>query len=302
LDLLTVSVVLDPLVPAISPYQPVVIFDLLNLRILSSSLLLERTQAFRMRFPGCRYADLLCTNTPSLPSITLLDLSTSNVRVSDVHTLLSDLRHLRHLVLDRCGTLDEATLKDWTKFGYDCMMIDSGLVLEELENERFARAHGPASFLPLPAEASSAAPFVVGRSRRAVSILPRTSSLRTLALSAPPRAEADTQRSLIVAFQCGWSEAVTAFNDRMRAARQSRSKGLLTLRFALPGEVGQPLGDAGHPMVVVDDDEFARLDTVMDDRYCPVVCLAGQQRTQGTIGHSEGCGHLIGWDIWGDTL
>ena len=94
---------------------------------------------------------------------------------------------------------------------------------------------------------------------------------------------------------------MTEFNDRLRAVLQSRSKGVQTLRFALPSEVGgNSIGDSGHyGIVVADDDEFAHLDMAMD---CPVVCLAGQAGREGGIEHAEGCGHSIGWDIWEDIL
>ncbi|KAI0003836.1 hypothetical protein BJV74DRAFT_985566 [Russula compacta] len=290
-DLPAVSVILDlPVLSLISasdsPEQVVEfefldLFSIFNLHLFASSRLLERTHAFRMRFPSFQIASFLHMNrpplpSPPLPSVTLLDLSTCSLSVEDVHFLLVNLRCLLHLILDGCGILGDAPVEGWVEFGHECLMINSGS--ED--------------------ETSVASTTSIG-SPSGVSILPWSSKLRTLALSVPPNTDADAQRALIAAFQRGWSEAVTEFKDRLRAVWRSRSRGVQTLRFALPGEVGT-ISDSGYyGVVVADDDEFAHLDMAID---CPVVCLVGQAGREGGIEHAEGCAHSIGWDIWEDTL
>ena len=65
------------------------------------------------------------------------------------------------------------------------------------------------------------------------------------------------------------------FNEQMDAVRQSRLEGALLLRFAWR-EAGEGVYDLGYNKVaVVDDDEFSRLDVVLDEGSCPLVCLAG---------------------------
>ena len=300
-NLPTMSVVLDPrdvaLVPPSSNIS-VNFFDLYKLEILASSPLLKRTDAFRLRLPGCDLARFLCRNAPnSLPAITFLDASTSNVSVSDVNLLLRSLPRLRHLILDGCRTLDEVTIEQWAEFGRDCLMVNSGLKLEQVENERFAAR----SVTSLEPDSPTSAPIV--GSTRGVSILPWVSGIQTIALSAPPNADVNAQRRFMAAFRRGCSEAATEFNNRMHSARQGRSQGWRTVRFAKHDEAGHTLGHSGYyRMAVVDDDEFARLDQVMDDARCPVVCLGGKWGSEGGIGHTEGCSHSIALDIWDDKI
>lgn len=302
LDLPTISVALDPrdvsLAPVInSPDTSVVFFDLYQLETLASSALLKRTDAFRLRLPGCELARFLCRNPGSLPSMTFLDASTSHVSVADVNLMLRSLPNLRHLVLDGCGTLDEASIDEWVDFGHDCFMINNGVKLEEVENERFASQ----SLISLEPE-STASPPIEG-STSGVNILPSVSGLRTIALSVPPRADVNAQQDFTAAFQRGWGKAMTEFNERLHAARQGRSRGWRVIRFAKPDEIGHLLGHSGYyRMAVVDDDGFAQLDKVKGDEDRPVVCLAGKLKTEGGIGHAEGCGHMIGREVWEDAM
>ncbi len=294
--------VLDPLDAALapvpnSPDTSVVIFDLYQLETLASSDLLKRTPAVRLRLPGCELARFLCRNAGSLPSMTFLDASTSNVSIADVSLMLRSLPSLCHLVLDGCGTLDEASIDQWVDFGHDCFMINNGVKLEEVENERFASQ----SLISLEPE-STASPPIVG-STRGVSIIPSVSNLRTIALSVPPNADVNAQQDFTAAFQRGWGKAMTEFNERLHAARQGRSQGWRVIRFAKPDEIGHLLGHSGYyRMVVLDDDAFAQLDKVKGDEDRPVVCLAGKLKTEGGIGHAEGCGHMIGRDVWEDAI
>ncbi len=292
-ELPTISVVQDLLdSPTTSCVQPLIFFHLYNLSVLASSPLLSRTHALRLRIPGRLIACLLHAGRqpPPLPLITFLDLSTSRVRIEDAHSLLRGLPHLRHLVLDHCGLLEDADEPDWGAFAYHGMLACNGLALEETVNEQLA-ALGGASFTGYPRQ-------------REVRILPRASALRTLSLSVPAHVDADARHVLLDAFRHGWAEAVALFNRLVCAARRSRSEeGVLMLRFPLPGEAGNVLREYVFPgMVVVnDDEEFERLTMVRDEKDCPVVCLAGQNGRGEGIEHAEGCGHSIGWDIWEDT-
>lgn len=294
--------VLDPRDVALSPVvnspgTSVVFFDLYQLETLASSALMKLTDAFRLRLPGCELARFLCRNPGSLPSMTFLDASTSHVSVADVNLMLRSLPSLRHLVLDGCGTLDEASIDQWVDFGHDCFMLNNGVKLEEVENERFA-SH---SLISLEPESTSSPPIV--GSTRGVSILPSVSGLRTIALSVPPNADVNAQKDLSAAFLRGWDNAMTEFNDRLHAARQGRSRGWRVIRFAKPDEIGHVLGHSGYyRMALLDDDAFAQSDKMKDDEDRPVLCLAGKMKTEGGIGHAAGCGHMIGRAVWEDAM
>ncbi|KAI0308350.1 hypothetical protein B0F90DRAFT_1813624 [Multifurca ochricompacta] len=296
-----------PLEQAICPASR--LFHLYNLKLLASSPLLERTHALRMRIPGRLFVQLLHTSKSSLPSISLLDLSTSGVSMSDVRRLLRSLPLLRHLILDRCGTLDDAVMEDWTAFGRSCMLICNGLAAQWQTGTTLEPGPGPAQLqfgTNAASNAGSSGPSENDGGTRPleVRIIPRASALRTLAVSVPSHMDVNERLAFVTAFQRGWSEGVAMFNETMRVARQSRAKGVLTLRSPLPDEAGnRSRGGAFPGMVVVDDDgEFARLSVAMDEECYPVVCLAGQRGREEGIEHAEGCAHAIGWDIWEDTL
>ena len=286
------------------PIQPAALlygnlFDPFDLPSSVYSPVLERTHALRMRFVLCNITHDLYRKQPigpSLPPLTFLDLSTCTISVNDVHFLLKNSRCLRHLILDECDTLADVPIKGWAEFGHDCLMINNGLGLDDEISEAQL---SPATVHVLPSHPVAPTTPIVGSPSRA-SILPWSSKLRTLALSAPRHADSDAQRSLVAAFLRGWGEAVTEINDCLRAVRLSRSKGMHTLRFVPPGEDGNPTGFLG--IVVVDDDEFAHFSKLIDVDDYPVVCLAGQAGRAGGIEHVEGCAHSIGWDIWEDTL
>lgn len=130
------------------------------------------------------------------------------------------------------------------------------------------------------------------------------SALRTLSLSADSHVLPERRQALLAAFQRGWVETVAMYKTIICTARRSRVEDdALILRFPRAGEVGDVQQEQGlYGMVVVDDDEFARLSEVGGVEDCPVLCLAGQREIGEGIEHAEGCGHSIGWDIWEDTL
>jgi CBS domain-containing protein len=231
---------------------------------------------------------------PSLPQITFLDLTSSRLSDSDVSRLLRNLPRLRHLVLDNCSLPEGHRAQHWAAFARSCMFAHGDLAFEKTMNRLLVARGGVSGEL--------------GSREREARILPRTAALRTLSLSLPPYVDAEEERlKLLAAFRRGWGEAVTTFNMTISAVRRSRvEEGTLVLRCPASSEVGDVLRENDYPgLVVVDDEEFARLGEVRDAEDCPVVCLAGSNgpngRTKG-IEHTEGCGHSIGWDIWEDAL
>jgi hypothetical protein len=261
------------------------LFFLDSLSILASSPLLEHTQALRLRIPqhGYAYRLLPSLNMPALPHITFLDLSFSYLSDSGVADILRELPRLRHLIIDGCTPRSQ----DWDTFARHCMLAHSDLAFEKHVNRSLA-ARGDAR----------------GSRPREARIIPRTSALRTLSVSADSHVRPERRQALLAAFQRGWGEAVAMYKTTICTARRSRvGEGALILRFPRAGEVGDVQQEQDlHGMVVVDDDDFARLSEVGDAEDCPVVCLAGQRGISEGIEHAEGCGHSIGWEIWEDTL
>jgi hypothetical protein len=308
------SIIHDPLdVPAFPAKgaEDVLIFSYpFYLKLFISSEHLERTDSLRLRLTRMEVMHILY-ETPSIsPPFRFLDLSTSTFSRADLLALLKNMPLLLHLLLDQCGTLDNASIQEWSTFGYSCMMLNDGFLLEDELNQRLGLATSQAQLGASTSYPGVSSPSPQGNGRgvppRKVTVLPQISALRTLALSIPPDADRDAgvdAHALIAAFQRGWSNAVGIFNERMHTVRQSRSEGALLLRFPLPNEVGDAVPElVDYGLVVVDDDDFARLDMVLDEGSCPVVCLAGSCGKEEGIEHVEGCAHSIGWDTWDDAL
>jgi hypothetical protein len=289
-ELPAISIVQNASIWLSDPTQPLAFTRLDDLLALASSPLLGRTKSLRLRIPWRKYSHLLIPGhqRATLPQITFLDLTSSHLNVSDVCRLLRDLPRLCHLVLDNCGLPDGHRALNWATFACSCMFAHSDLDLEKTVNRRLTGVSGEAG----------------GSRSREARILPRTTALRTLSVSVPPHVDAEERQELLAAFRRGWGDAVTMFNMIISAARRSRvEEGTLVLRCPRPDEVGEVLRENDDPgLVVVDDEEFARLGEVRDVGDCPVVCLAGQTGRNMGIEHTEGCGHSIGWDIWEDTL
>jgi hypothetical protein len=142
-----------------------------------------------------------------------------------------------------------------------------------------------------------------GSRPREARIIPRTSALRTLSVSDGGPIRPEWRQAILDTFQRGWGEAVAMYKTTISTARRSRvEEGALILWFPRAGEVVDvPQEQDLHGMVVVDDDEFARLSEIGDAEDCPVVCIAGHRDISEGIEHTEGCGHSIGWNIWEDT-
>jgi len=265
------------------PTEGPIVFSLDNLSGLTSSPLLERTQALRLRIPAHHYSyHLHGSHLAALPHISFLDISFSILHEQDVTALLRGLPHLRHLIIDGCSP----RVQDWDTFARHCMLAHSDLAFEQ-DASRSLAARGDA----------------VGSRPREARIVPRMASLRTLSLSGASDVSPEWQQAILAAFQRGWGEAVAMYKTTICMARRSRvEEGALILRFARAGEVDDVLREQGiYRMVTVNDDEFARLSEVRDAEDCPVLCLAGQRGINEGIEHAEGCGHSIGWDIWEDT-
>jgi hypothetical protein len=94
----------------------------------------------------------------------------------------------------------------------------------------------------------------------------------------------------------GWSSAVEVFNKRMHSVRQSCSEGALLLPFEFLGEYGGPVFERDrvlYGMMVVDDDDFAWLDMVLDEEPCLVVCLILNVQKVVHIQLVEICGKML---------
>ncbi|KAI0341606.1 hypothetical protein BDW22DRAFT_1376706 [Trametopsis cervina] len=101
----TVSIVQDPFDSTSLTFnfaQPLVFFGLNPISELSASPFASSITSLRFRLPARKVAAYLHKNQNSLPSVTLLDISTCAVSESEVEALLVSLEGIQGLLLDGC--------------------------------------------------------------------------------------------------------------------------------------------------------------------------------------------------------
>ncbi|KAI0718848.1 hypothetical protein C8T65DRAFT_803312 [Cerioporus squamosus] len=108
----TLSIVQDPLDPTLAPTnfaQPLVFHRLNPLTDLAVSPICYKLKHFRLRVPSRQFTRHLHARPNALPSVELLDMSTSNVSARDLEGLLGHLPSIQTLVLDGCPIVTQRT-------------------------------------------------------------------------------------------------------------------------------------------------------------------------------------------------
>ncbi|RPD64999.1 hypothetical protein L227DRAFT_519663 [Lentinus tigrinus ALCF2SS1-6] len=108
----TLAVVQDPLDPSLAPThfaQPLVFHRLNPLADLAVSPICYNLRHFRLRVPSRPITRHLHARPNALPSVELLDLSTSNVSARDLEGLLGHLPSVQTLILDSCPIVTQRT-------------------------------------------------------------------------------------------------------------------------------------------------------------------------------------------------
>ncbi|EKM48464.1 uncharacterized protein PHACADRAFT_214787 [Phanerochaete carnosa HHB-10118-sp] len=127
----TLSLIQDPLDPKIAPAggfaQPLVFFRLDPISTLAASPYVSTVANFRFRIPSRQIARHIAENESTLPSVELLDVSTTNVSEKDLDRLLSRLSRLKYLIMDECPIVSQRAdaleaegaegLGQWTSVG-----------------------------------------------------------------------------------------------------------------------------------------------------------------------------------------
>ena len=108
----TLAIVQDPLDPTLAPTnfaQPLVFHTLNPLADLAVSPLCYNLKHFRLRVPSRQITRHLHARPNALPSVELLDMSTSNVSTRDLEGLLGHLPSVQALVLNSCPIVTQRT-------------------------------------------------------------------------------------------------------------------------------------------------------------------------------------------------
>lgn len=127
----TLSVIQDSLDPSMAPTkqfaQPFVFFRLDPISALAEAPYVSTVANLRFRIPSRQIARYLSAYETILPSVELLDISTTNVTESELDKLLSRLARLKYLVMDACPIISQRAdaleaegneeLRQWASLG-----------------------------------------------------------------------------------------------------------------------------------------------------------------------------------------
>jgi hypothetical protein len=334
----SLSIVQDPIDPEISQRQhfaqPLVFFQLNPLTTLVCSDFLRSLTSLRLRIPGRQLVRFLCADPRSLPALEFLDMSTCLMLESEVEALLVRFTTLRHLILDGCSIkrLDVVD-GEWVALGKNCSLagvkrakerekklrawLEANTARSTVVNEdqsiteifdfngqggtrrprrgRRGLATAAISLRESSASNNTLSPFVpvvVNIPTARIRILPPAPSLTSLAITISSQISPDRHTSVRADFGRGWAEGLAQLTAIRNRLRQSWQNGIRLVRFSeepCASEEGlDGLVDAGS------EADFNAIDTKI-----PLLCLAGPGRKEG---HTEGCGHAIGWDVWKEDL
>jgi len=268
--------------------------------------------------------------SPVIPNLEFLDLSTCGVIEGELEMILARFRNLKHLIIDGCAVLRaEIHQGEWGALGKRCALIG---VHRAREREKELKAQleegkvtgdqptlgsdgGPAQVIvnsgtrneprrPRTGRRGLATPTISIRDRSSgiprspglpkpplpkIRILPFVPRLVTLATTTTIGVEPCRHAAIRSEFEAGWTEGMAQLEVTYARLRTSLRHGVRLLRE------GQSVGMEGLEDVDVDDDEGF---TICNDAP-PVLCLAGPTRNEH---HVPNCGHLVGWNIWHETL
>lgn len=142
-----------------------------------------------------------------------------------------------------------------------------------------------------------------------IRILPSAPSLRSFATTTASTLHADAEKlaEFRAEFERGWREGLGQINAIRSRLRQSRANDVRVMRMIeVSGsneededEDKEKGGLRGLVDLETNDGFFDDVSSDKDEGRCPVLCLAGPGRKEG---HSEGCGHAVGWEAWDDEL
>ncbi|KAI0027962.1 hypothetical protein K488DRAFT_90257 [Vararia minispora EC-137] len=339
-DLETLSIVQDPLDVAIAPTnfaQPIVFFRLDPLSTLAHSPLAASITSLRLRLPRREFVRFLVDAPGALPSLRLLDLSTSRVRDADAVNLLANLPSLHALIIDDCDAVhggDEQLAEEWAAFGRALALAGHqrmrarervlkeyretlGVVMPRLpQREKKAKkgrkglATATVSLREKPepsASTSTALPVVqegdggpLPEILERVRVVPPAPTLRALAVTPSAHIPASSHVAIVDEFRRGWAEGMTTLAAIRARLRVSAKQGNLKTKIRVM-RFARP-GEEGLEAPLdglLDASEWDVEESANAVTGVPVLCLAGPRRDGA---HAEGCPHPIGWETFGDDL
>lgn len=303
-------------------------FRLDPINTLACSPYLRSLTNLRLRIPSRQVALFIYSSPRSIPGLRILDLSTCNVRLTDVQALVARFQQLTHLIVDGCNvTGGDAQDSEWANVGKTCALAtvkaarDREKKLKTWLEARTVHTSPDAELVTVPEEQVIAARRTrPGRRGLATAMISfRDSPTRTTApvvpantvvpkvriVPSPPTLCAlstttsmlhkDKHDAIRAQFEKGWDEGVAQLAAIRSRLYQSWRNGLKMMHIA--GDQGMQEGFEGLEDV---DGEgaFYGQDASRSIWPAPVLCLAGGDSS--SVQHVDGCGHTAAGCVWPD--
>ena len=333
-NLPTLSVVQDPLDAEIARRhhfaQPLVFFRLDPISTLACSPYLRSLTNLRLRVPSRQVAPFLYSSPRSMPVLRILDLSTCNIRLTDVEALAARFQGLEHLIVDGCHIAwGDAQESEWAKVGKTCALATVKAAKEREKKlktwleARAVRTSRNAELATVPEEvvapARRARPGRRGLAAAAISlrdaptrttapvlpantavtkvrIVPSTPTLCSLSTTTNT-VHKDRHDAIRAQFERGWDEGLSQLTAIHSRLYQSWRNGVRMMRIA--GDQGMEEGLEGLEDVDGEGAFYGR-DGSRNMWPAPVLCLAGP--TPNSVQHANGCGHAAASCVWPDDI
>ena len=333
-NLPTLSIVQDPLDAEIARRchfaQPLVFFRLDPIKTLACSPYLRSLTNLRLRIPSRQVAPFIHSSPRSIPGLRILDLSTCNIRLTDVEALAARFRQLMHLIVDGCNmTWGDAQESEWANVGKSCALVTVKAAKErEKRLKTWLEAHAVRTssntgLATLPAEevaaASRARPGRRGLAAATISlrnpptrttapvfrantavpkvrIIPSPPTLRSLSTTAGTLHK-DKHDAIRAQFERGWDEGLAQLTAIRGRLYQSWKNGVRMMHIA--GDQGMEEGFEGLEDVNGEAAFYGR-DGSGNAWSAPVLCLAGG--IPNSVQHMDGCGHAAASCVWPDRI
>ncbi|KAF8560163.1 hypothetical protein OG21DRAFT_1401545 [Imleria badia] len=330
----TLSIVQDPLDAEIARThhfaQPLVFFRLDPINTLACSPYLRSLTNLRLRVPSRQVAPFLYSSPRSIPGLRVLDLSTCDIRLTDVEALAGRFQRLMHLIVDGCHiTWGDAQENEWANVGKTCALATVKAAKEREKKLKTWLAARAVCTSPNP-ELATVPEEVVAPARRArpgrrglaaatislrdeptrtttpvipantvvpkVRIVPSTPTLCSLSTTTSTLHK-DKHDAIRAQFERGWDEGLAQLTAIRGRLYQSWRNGVRMVRIA--GDQGMEEGLEGLEDVDGEGAFYGR-DGSRNIWPVPVLCLAGP--TADSVLHVDGCGHAVASYMWPDDI
>ncbi|KAG6380991.1 hypothetical protein JVT61DRAFT_5386 [Boletus reticuloceps] len=318
----TLSIVQDPLDAEMAHKhhfaQPLVFFRLDAIHTLACSPYLRSLTNLRLRIPSRQVASFIYSSPRSIPGLQILDLSTCNVRLTDVEALAARFQQLTHLIIDECNITRGDAEGEWSNVGKICALATVKAAKEREKKlkawleARAVRSSPDPEVATVPEEevtpARRARPGRRGLAIATISlrdpptrmtmpvirtnivvpkvrIVPSSPTLRSLSATTSALHK-DKHDAIRAQFKRGWEEGLAQLTATRSRLSQSWRNGTRMMRIA--GDQGVEEGFDGLEDVDGEGAFYGR-DAIRNPWPVPVLCLAGAG--PNSVQHVDRCGH-----------